>query len=180
MNAWLRTRAIVVVLWTSAVSAHDGPPFPIISDSAAGPYVVSIWTDPDTTEDGSAGGQFWVRVHRSGDGGLPPETRATVRVRPLDRAGTEGSASADPVRGDVSNQFVALVLDHEGRFAVTVTVNGPLGMATIDSAVDATYDLRPAPYLLVIYLVPFVAVGLLWVRLIARRRRSHPNARGAS
>jgi len=40
--------------------AHDGPPFPIVSEHTAGAYAVSVWTDPDTTDDGTAGGQFWV------------------------------------------------------------------------------------------------------------------------
>jgi hypothetical protein len=62
-------------------------------------------------------------------------------------------------------------MDHEGRFAVTVTIAGPLGAATVDAEVDATYDLRPPRYLLVVYLMPFVLVGLLWGRLLLRRRR---------
>jgi hypothetical protein len=45
-----------------------------------------------------------------------------------------------------------------------------LGRATIDSRVDATYDLRPAPYMIAWYLFPFVLVGFLWTRLLLRRR----------
>jgi hypothetical protein len=40
----------------------------------------------------------------------------------------------------------------------------------VESEVDATYDLRPAPALLLLYLMPFVAVGLLWAKLLLRRR----------
>ena len=47
-------------------------------------------------------------------------------------------------------------MDHEGPFGVRVTVDGPLGRAAVDSQVDATYDLRPAPGLIALYLVPFV------------------------
>jgi hypothetical protein len=101
---------------------------------------------------------------------LPPHTRVTVAIRALGRAGPTVTSTASPVRGDVTNQFAALVMDHEGRFAVHVAVDGPLGAATVDAEVDATYDLRPAPYLLVLYLVPFVLVGLLWGRLLIRRR----------
>jgi hypothetical protein len=36
--------------------------------------------------------------------------------------------------------------------------------------VDATYDQRPPAYLLVVYVMPFVLVGLLWGRLLLRRR----------
>jgi hypothetical protein len=118
-----------------------------------------------------------VRLGRAaGPGELPPPTRATVTIRPLDRDGPERRASAEPVRGDVTNQFAALFMDHEGRFAVQVTIEGPLGQAVIDSSVDATYDARPAPALMALYLVPFVLVGLLWVRLVISRRTGRPES----
>jgi hypothetical protein len=160
---------------SSTLHAHDGPPFPILSNQTAGPYVVSIWTDPDTTDDGSAGGQFWVTLARAGVAGdIPDQTRATVAIKAARRAGPEIVGIASPVRGNVGNQFAALAMDHEGRFAVRVTVEGPLGAATVDAEVDATYDLRPAPYLLVLYLVPFVLVGVLWGQLLLRRRMARP------
>ena len=77
------------------------------------------------------------------------------------------------MRGDVTNQFAALLMDHEGRFAVHVTVQGPLGHAAVDAEVDATYDLRPPAYLLALYLAPFIAVGVLWGRLMLRRRTAY-------
>jgi hypothetical protein len=70
----------------------------------------------------------------------------------------------------VTNQFALVTLDHEGPFAVHVDVNGPLGPAAVDSRIDATYDLRPPPYLIALYLFPFVVAGLLWTRLLLRRR----------
>ena len=156
---------------TMTLRAHDGPPFPIVSDQSAGPYVVSVWTDPDTTDDGSAGGQFWIRLRlaKKSDA-LPPETRATVSVKSIDRAGPERREVASPVRGDVSNQFAGVVMDHEGRFAVHVAIDGPMGPAAVDSAVDATYNLRPGRSMILLYLAPFLAVGALWARLLIRRR----------
>jgi hypothetical protein len=35
-------------------SAHVGPPFPIVEDQKVGPYLASIWTDPDIGEIGRA------------------------------------------------------------------------------------------------------------------------------
>jgi hypothetical protein len=162
--------ALMLTAATSA-SAHDGPPFPIVSDRVLGAYLVSVWTDPDTTDDGSPGGQFWVTLSRRGGDVVPDATRAAVAVRPLDRPGPERRAAASPVRGDVGNQFAGVVMDHEGRFAVAVTIAGPLGDAMVGAEVDATYDLRPPPYLLAVYAMPFVLVGLLWGRLLLRRRR---------
>ena len=161
----------------AAARAHDGPPFPILIDRVAGPYQVSIWTDPDATDDGSAGGQFWVRL-KAVDGPLPEGTRTTVSIRPRDREGAELSAPAAPVRGDVTNQFAALVMDHEGRFAVRVRVTGPLGDATGEAETDATYNLRPPPSLVVLYAAPFVLVGILWGTLLVSRRRSRGSGHG--
>jgi hypothetical protein len=159
-------------------SGHSGPPFPILSDKAAGPYLISIWTDPDATDDGSAGGQFWVRIHLVGGEDLPSGTRATVSIAPTNRPDAAQTASAAPVRGDITNQFAALVMGHEGPFHVHVSIDGPRGRAAVESSVDATYDLRPPRVLLLIYLVPFVAVGLLWGRLLMRRRALRSPPRG--
>ena len=153
------------------LQAHNGPPFPLVSDRLVGAYRVSIWTDPDTTDNASAGGQFWVRLDAARKGDAVAEgTRATVAIRPSDRVGSERQGPAAPVRGDISNQFVALRMDHEGPFAVRVTIDGPLGVASVESAVTATYDQRPSPYLIVVYVAPFVLVGLLWGRMMLRRR----------
>lgn len=175
-------RATLVAAATLALAmpstfAHDGPPFPILSDHVAGPYLVSIWTDPDTTDDGSAKGQFWVSLRAENGRALPRETRATVIIKPMSRPGAELIAAAAPVRGDVTNQFAALVMDHEGRFAVRVAIAGPLGPGTADAGVDATYDLRPPPTMIVVYLVPFVLIGLLWGRLLLRRHRGRRSTR---
>ena len=176
----MRKRAAVAIVVAVAatcpgVLAHDGPPFPIVSDAVAGPYRVSIWTDPDTTDGGTPGGQFWVRLEPARDTeALPDRTRAIVAIRPLDRPGPERREPATPVGGDVTNQFAALVMDHEGRFAVHVTIDGPLGGAELDAETSATYDLRPPPYLIAVYLLPFLLVGLLWGRLLMRRRTARP------
>jgi hypothetical protein len=169
-RAVARALASALVVASEVVRAHNGPPFPILSDRVAGAYRVSIWTDPDTTDDGSPGGQFWVKLERAaGKGGPPAQTRVTVAIEPLGRQRQNVTAPASPVRGDVRNQFAALVMDHEGRFAVHVSIDGPLGAANVDAEVDATYDLRPAPFMLVVYAAPFVLVGLLWGRLLIRR-----------
>ena len=161
----------IAVAGNAAVSAHDGPPFPIVSRRTIGPYEISVWTDPDASDDGSAGGRFWVIVEPAdGAGSLPPDTRATVTVRPLDRPGPEQSGRAEPEGAALSPQFVALPLDHEGPFAVGVSIAGPLGAAEISADVEATYDLRPPAIMLAVYLLPFLLAGGLWLKLLLRRR----------
>jgi hypothetical protein len=154
-----------------AARAHDGPPFPIASEVAAGPYVVSIWTDPDTTDDGTPGGQFWVVLRAPSGGEIPDGTRVEVSISPLDRAGESRRGSAQPVDGNVDRQFVALLMDHEGRFSVRAAIEGPAGDAVVESSVAATYDARPPLPLLFLYLAPFVLIAALWLRVLIRRRQ---------
>jgi hypothetical protein len=179
----LATRAAIAALTllvaSDSLRAHSGPPFPIVTDAVRGPYIISIWTDPDATDNGAPGGQFWIVIAPSARGGsLSSDTRATVSVRPsaapASSAANVQSTRTEAVRGDVTNQFGAVVMDHEGPYIVHVEVTGTMGPAAVDSMVDATYDLRPAPYMLLWYLAPFLMVGVLWSRLLLRRRMGLP------
>jgi hypothetical protein len=163
--------AVALLAAPSSARAHDGPPFPIVSERTAGAYVISVWTDPDTTDDGSPGGQFWVTLRRADDESpVPVGTTATVSIEPLDRSRPVRTGRAEPLDGRSAQHFVALVMDHEGQFAVRVEVLGPLGSARVESQVEATYDLRPSPFLLLVFIIPFLLVGFLWLKLLLRRR----------
>jgi len=174
---FLRLRGLRVFVVTAAVltgttlRAHSGPPFPLVSDRSAGAYQVSVWADPDATDDRSAAGQFWVMLQPVAPGGsIPPGTRVDVAIRPLDRQSEEQSGRAEPINADAARQFVALVMDHEGPFGVRVAIDGPLGPAEVDASTEATYDLRPRPILMVVFVMPFLVVGVLWGKLLIRRR----------
>jgi hypothetical protein len=163
----------LLVAGTASSHAHEGPPYPIVSNQIVGAYDISVWTDPDATDDGTAGGKFWVMLEpRPGAGPVPETTRVTVSVTATDRRQPTiaGQAAADA--GSGSRQYIALRLDHEGPYAVTVTIEGPLGSGTVQAAVDATYDLRPPPIAVAIYLIPFVLLGALWSKVLWRRRRA--------
>jgi hypothetical protein len=101
----------VPVLVHRGLAAHNGPPYPIVSNQISGPYSISAWTDPDTTDDGKPGGQFWVTLEVAGDLKLlPAGTIATVSIRPLDRSGHPREGQTAPIAGDPARQFVALVM----------------------------------------------------------------------
>lgn len=160
----------VLVFCAPPVRAHSGPPFPIVSNRTLGAYDVSVWTDPDTTDDGVAGGQFWIVLKAAGGAAVPQGTQVDVSIAPLERAGATHSGRASPVNGAIDNQFVALLMDHEGPFRVQVVVDGPLGRVELESRVDATYDLRPSPAMVVLYALPFLVLGGLWMKLLMRKR----------
>jgi hypothetical protein len=157
---------------TGAASAHSGPPYPVVPERTVGPYVLAVWADPDTTADGSAAGQFWIVMESAQKGTvLPAETRANVSIAPLDRSGTRRTGRTEPVNRGISPQFVALVMDHEGAYSVRVAIEGPLGPAEVTANVEATYDQRPPPALLAVYLMPFALVGFLWLKRLLNRRQ---------
>jgi hypothetical protein len=166
------TLAFATLLVAPPSGAHSGPPYPVISKQTGGAYQVSLWTDPDATDDRTAGGQFWVVIEPGGASPIPSATRARVSIKPLDRDEPWVDAAAAPVDGDVTRQYAGLVMDHEGPFAVRVVVDGPSGVVTLDTQVQATYDLRPPLPLLLVYLLPFLAVGFLWTARLLRRRRA--------
>jgi hypothetical protein len=145
------------------VQAHSGPPFPIVSDQMVHGYKVSVWTDPDVTDENTPLGRFWVTVD-------PGAATVVVAIKPLDRAGEERSARAEAVNGDIQRHYTSLWLDHEGRFGVHVAIDGPRGPATVDAYTDATYDLRPRKSLIILFVLPFVLVGFVWVKLLLKRR----------
>ena len=156
--------AVVCAVFLRNVQAHSGPPFPIVTDQAVNGYKVTVWTDPDVTDDETRAGRFWVTV-------APAATSVMVAVKPLDRAGETRTAAAETVNGDRQRYYTAVRLDHEGRFDVRVDIDGSRGRASVDAYVDATYDLRPRPALTVLFLLPFLLVGFVWGKLLLKRRK---------
>ena len=161
----------LVVAHGLVLHAHSGPPYPIVEDRIVGAYKVSIWTDPDATDDQTAAGRFWVTVQPAARSPVVPEaTEVRISITPTDRAGGERTARGERLNGDVQRQFAALVMDHEGRYGVHVTIDGPLGNADVESQADATYDLRPRPILTLLFVAPFLLVGFIWGKLLITRK----------
>jgi len=155
----------------SIVRAHDGPPYPIVTDRIAGAFSVSVWTDPDTTDDGSAGGQFWVILAPApGAATSVGDPGVSVAIQAAADPQARGEVTATREAPDQPRWFAALPMTHEGRFHVTVSIADGQEISRIETEVEATYDERPAPILLAIYAVPFVLAGVLWLKLLLRRR----------
>src|SRR5688572_12373430 len=58
--------------------AHEGPPYPIIVDKAAGPCMLSVWADPDVGT-----GTFFIILEPHEGGAIPPDIKVEIAVRPL-------------------------------------------------------------------------------------------------
>src|SRR5262245_13756788 len=153
------------------LNAHNGPPFPVVTDRAIGNYIVSLWADPDASDDGDADGRFWVVVSPVAKGtALPADTVVRISIWPAEQPDSIRTQTAAPDGQEISRRTAAFVLDREGKYGVKATIAGSLGPADVDAVVESQYDARPRPALIAIFALPFVLIGFVWVKLLFRRR----------
>ena len=166
LGCLLMTAALMLVA-PAPSRAHEGPPYPIIVDKSLGPSVASVWADPDVGT-----GTFFVILEPTQGGTLPDEMKVEIGVRPADGRLAEAvhAAEREGVRGRV--QFKAEVpFDAEGPWHVRVMLQSASGGGEVSTDVEVTPP-GLGRWDLLIYLLPFVAVGVLWLRaVIAKRKR---------
>lgn len=150
------------------VAAHEGPPFPMIVDQLVGDRSVSLWGDPDI---GTA--TFFVVLEPVEDGELPP-TRIRIGVQPISGRLDEVFYDAEPQKVRYGARFVTEAeLDRGEMWQIRVLVEGPEG-GELTTEVEATPDGTIGPIGLLVYLLPFLAVGFLWLKMALRRRQGRP------
>ena len=159
---------VAILLFANSTRAHEGPPFPIVVDQKVDSYVVSIWTDPDV---GTA--LFFVIVNAPN---LPADLRVQIGVQPV--TGRLSEVFYPTVREELQGQTqyrAEVHLDAEELWQVRVRLESAGGNAETLATVEAT----PPGYGrwdLLVYLLPFLAIGVLWsialVRRIKRRRQA--------
>jgi hypothetical protein len=160
LGSLLMTVVLVLVAHARAV-AHEGPPYPILVDKSLGPASASVWADPDVGT-----GTFFVILEPPPGGALPEEIKVELAGR-LPEA-VHAAERDEGVRGRV--QFKAEVpFDAEGPWHVRVMLRSPRGGGEIATDVEVTPP-GLGRWDLLIYLLPFVAVGVLWLRAVVGRR----------
>ena len=149
---------------TRSTSAHEGPPFPLFVDQKVDRYVVSVWTDPDV---GTA--LFFVIVN---DKDLPGDLRVQIGVQPMSGRLAEVfyPAERENIQGRV--QYKSQVqFDAQEIWRVRVQLQS---VQSGNAETVATVEATPPGYGrwdLLIYLLPFLAVGLLWAMAMIRKVR---------
>jgi hypothetical protein len=159
----------LVLGWLPAAGparAHQGPPFPILMDQPAGPYVASVWTDPDVGT-----GIFFVVLEPSAGTSLPERTRVRIGVQPVTGRLPEVvyTAEAQSTRQE-TRFFTEVSFDRQEMWKVRVLLDGSGGGGELATEVEATPDGTIGPIALIIYPLPFLAVGFLWLKAALRRR----------
>jgi hypothetical protein len=145
--------------------AHEGPPYPILVDQTLGPCVVSVWADPDVGT-----GTFFFILEPPPGGRLPDDLRVEVGVRPVSGRLPEAVHATEREDQGGRVQYKALVpFDAQELWRVRVHLQSAQGGG------EATTDVEVTPpgygrWDLLIYLLPFVAVGALWLRALVKGR----------
>ncbi len=151
---------------SSPLGAHNGPPFPIISDKRVGPVTVSLWTHPDVGT-----GLFYVIVDPPPGASIPADLKIEIGVR--------------PVTGRLAEVIYPTRVEHLGRqveyrteaqfdqqelWHVRMIVESSAG----DGEASADVEVTPPGYGrwdLLLFSLPFLGVGFLWFHVMMRKRK---------
>src|SRR5580658_4345728 len=146
--------------------AHNGPPFPIITDQHVGPYIISLWTHPDIGT-----GTFFVMIDPLPGGTVPKDLKVQIAVQPASGRLAEAVywAWLEDLRGQVEYK-TEVQLDQQENWKVRLTLTSSAGGG------EAVSQVVPTPtgfgrWDLLLFLLPFLGVGFLWATAIAKRRR---------
>jgi hypothetical protein len=163
---------VIILLFATTSSAHEGPPFPLFVDQKIDRYVISVWTDPDV---GTA--LFFVIVSAQEPAEVPADLKVQIGVQPASGQSAETfySGERENLQGEVQYR-VQVHFPTEELWKVRVRLESAQGNAETLATVEST----PPGYGrwdLLLYLFPFLAVGVLWVIAMVHkiRRRTGDN-----
>ncbi|HEX2253378.1 MAG TPA: hypothetical protein VHQ65_08930 [Thermoanaerobaculia bacterium] len=166
--------ALIAALVAAAPGrSHVGPPFPIVMEAPAGPWLASVWTDPDV---GIA--VFYVILEPApGTAPAPVEPASAEPAVRLGVAPVSGRLpeAIHPAELQPSRQghryYAEIPLDREELWRVTAYVAVGGTEHVLAAEVEATPDGKPGPLAALVTLVPFVALGALWLKAALLRRQ---------
>ncbi len=165
-RAWVWAWIAIVLIAPLPAGAHNGPPFPIVENRKMGGYTVSLWTHPDIGT-----GTFFVLMEPAPGRKIPADLKVQIGIQP--ESGRLSEVVYPTVRDDNRGQVeydASVQFDRDEFYRVRLILEGSQGTEEVLSRVEAT----PPGYGrwdLLLYLLPFLAVGFLWFRGMTRRRR---------
>ncbi|HVF22422.1 MAG TPA: hypothetical protein VM941_05075 [Pyrinomonadaceae bacterium] len=164
-HASLILTLLVVLMFVNTTRAHEGPPYPLFVDQLVGGYTVSVWTDPDV------GDALFYVIFSEQHLSVPPDLRVQIGVQPVSGRLPEAFYTAERENLPKQIQYKAQVhFDAAEQWRVRLRLESASGNAETTAMVEAT----PPGYGrwdLLLYLVPFLAVGIVWGVAMVRRFR---------
>jgi hypothetical protein len=162
----MRRRLLLLVLATAASAcAHNGPPFPIISDYRMGSCIISLWTHPDVGT-----GTFFVIVGPAPGKTIPKDLKFEIGVLPVTGRLKEARYRTTPDEENGEIRYNAWAqFDKQELWRVNLYLESKSG----NQQATATVEVTPPGYGrwdLLFFSLPFLGVGLLWFMAMKRKR----------
>jgi hypothetical protein len=157
-----------LLLCSISALAHDhhAPPARIITDEHVGPWTISVWAQQHMDT-----GMFFVKVRPSSGTTaptVPDDLKVEIGVQPANQnsAGTFYPASRD----FQDEQYIAEApFDAEKSWQITVRLQSSRGVNETTTYINASPPL-PGQWQFLLYSLPFLSVGGLWLRVYLLRR----------
>ena len=157
-----RTLLLAFLLGALPIHGHSGPPFPILVDQRVGPYVASVWTDPDIGT-----GTFFVILEAPKGGSLPAKAAVRIGVQPVSKRLPEVLYEAEPQSvKEGARYFTKVKFDKGGMWHTRILIDG----SELRADVEPTPDGIIGPFASLVYALPFLGIGFLWIKAALRRR----------
>jgi hypothetical protein len=164
--------ALCGLLPASPARAHYGPPFPILVDKTVGPYIASVWADPNIGT-----GTYYVVLDAPKGHRLPARTTVRIGVQPVSKRLPEVFYDAAPQPVSEGARFYTQVQFDRGEMWRThVVIAGSEGGGELSTDVEATPAGILGPLGSLVYAFPFLAVGFLWLKATLRKRAPRQQA----
>src|ERR1041385_4170271 len=159
-------RLFFMLVLSLPACAHNGPPFPLFENKMIGPYKVALWTHPDVGT-----GTFFVILDPPTGGPLPGDLSIKIGVQPVSGRLPEVVYAAERVnlRGQVQYNVQA-DFDRQEFWRVRLILQ------SVQAAGEATAQVEVTPpgfgrWDLLFYALPFLIIGFIWSRAIARNHK---------
>jgi len=167
--------SLIFVCWLRVpAKAHNGPPFPIITDRQIGSVKIAVWTHPDIGI-----GTFFVLVDPLPGTSIPSDLKIDLGIQPTSDRLPEViyPMQRDNGRGEV--QYNAQVqFDKQDFFKVRVHLESSKGSGELSSQVEATPQ-GFGRWDLLFYLLPFLCIAAMFYRGVRKKRRQLSQAQQA-
>jgi hypothetical protein len=157
---------VLLLTFTTPVSAHNGPPFPIVENKRVGNCTIALWTHPDVGT-----GAFYVFVEPAPGTNVPADLKIEIGVQPVTGRLPEALYAAQRVKSHGPVEFNAQAeFDKQELWRVRLVIQSLQGSGEATTQVEVTPP-GFGRWDLLLYLFPFLLIAILWFRGVSRARR---------
>jgi hypothetical protein len=158
--------SVLLLLSVMPAKAHNGPPFPIITDQHVGPCVVSLWIHPDI-----GNSPIFVLLDAPPGGTLPKNLKIQIGVQPVSNRLAEViyPTTIEDQRGQLEYK-TNVEFDQQEFWKVRLILSSSTGDGEATAQVEAT-PYGYGRWDLLLFALPFLAVAFLFFNGVAKRHR---------